>query len=280
MSSPRLEPWLMPETTRSGWKPSISPSAASRTQSTGVPSHAKPFVPSSKPTSVTHSGRREGDRARGGRAVGVRRDTASSTSSTPSSARRSVCRPVAPIPSSLVSSTRSIGLSSLVGDGFAGRARARARCGRPPSAARPSSSRAKSSSAPPRPPASSSIVPTSTRFMLRMNESASIENSSTSPSALPAGAQDVALEAPVVAVGGREGGEVVRAGQQRRRTRAGRPRRTDTGARARGRARTARARCGRGSGSGRRGCGRRGGRRSRRAPARRPARRSRAAAAR
>ena len=30
----------MPDTIRSGWKPSISPSEASRTQSTGVPSHA------------------------------------------------------------------------------------------------------------------------------------------------------------------------------------------------------------------------------------------------
>ncbi len=40
MSSPRLEPWLMPETIRSGSKPSISPRLANRTQSTGVPSHA------------------------------------------------------------------------------------------------------------------------------------------------------------------------------------------------------------------------------------------------
>jgi hypothetical protein len=40
MSSPRLAPWLMPETITSGSKPSTSPSDASRTQSTGVPSHA------------------------------------------------------------------------------------------------------------------------------------------------------------------------------------------------------------------------------------------------
>jgi hypothetical protein len=40
MSSPRLEPWLMPETIRSAVKPSISPSEAKRTQSTGVPSVA------------------------------------------------------------------------------------------------------------------------------------------------------------------------------------------------------------------------------------------------
>ena len=41
MSSPRLEPWLMPDTISSGLN-SISPSAAKRTQSTGVPSVAKP----------------------------------------------------------------------------------------------------------------------------------------------------------------------------------------------------------------------------------------------
>src|SRR5215217_5043152 len=115
MSSPRLEPWLMPATTRSGWKPSISPSAASRTQSTGVPSQAKPWVPSSKPTSVTHSGRLNVIE----RAVAERLEsgaiTASWTSSSRASARRSVCKPCAPIPSSLVSSTRSMP-SSLVGD--------------------------------------------------------------------------------------------------------------------------------------------------------------------
>ena len=40
MSSPRLEPWLMPETISSASKASTSPSAAKRTQSTGVPSVA------------------------------------------------------------------------------------------------------------------------------------------------------------------------------------------------------------------------------------------------
>ena len=40
MSSPRLEPWLIPETTSSASKPSIRPRWASRTQSTGVPSVA------------------------------------------------------------------------------------------------------------------------------------------------------------------------------------------------------------------------------------------------
>ena len=51
--------------------------------------------------------------------------------------------------------------------------------------------------------------------MWRMKVSASIQNAST-PSALlePLGAQHVALEAHVVGLGGREGGEVVRAGQR------------------------------------------------------------------
>jgi len=39
MSSPRLAPWLMPETISSGRSP-IRPSSAKRTQSTGVPSVA------------------------------------------------------------------------------------------------------------------------------------------------------------------------------------------------------------------------------------------------
>jgi hypothetical protein len=57
---------------------------------------------------VTHSGRLKvieravADRLESGATV------TSSMSSTSSSARRSVCSPVAPIPSSLVSSTRSI----------------------------------------------------------------------------------------------------------------------------------------------------------------------------
>ena len=39
MSSPRFEPWLIPDTISSGSNPT-SPSAANRTQSTGVPSVA------------------------------------------------------------------------------------------------------------------------------------------------------------------------------------------------------------------------------------------------
>ena len=68
-----------------------------------------------------------------------------------------------------------------------------------------------------RPPATSSIVPTSTRFMLRMNASASISNveqvAARGPSArLHHGAR----EADVRGLGRRERGEVVRADEQRR----------------------------------------------------------------
>ena len=57
MSSPRLAPWLVPETIRSGRPPS-RPSSAKRTQSTGVPSVAKPLWPSPNSTSSTLSGER------------------------------------------------------------------------------------------------------------------------------------------------------------------------------------------------------------------------------
>ena len=55
MSSPRFEPWLIPETISSGSN-SMRPRAANRTQSTGVPSVAKPVPPSSNSTSSTQSG--------------------------------------------------------------------------------------------------------------------------------------------------------------------------------------------------------------------------------
>ena len=57
MSSPRLEPWLIPDTISSGGSPS-SPRSANRTQSTGVPSVAYPVSPSANVTSSTHSGER------------------------------------------------------------------------------------------------------------------------------------------------------------------------------------------------------------------------------
>ena len=64
------------------------------------------------------------------------------------------------------------------------------------------------------PPATSSIVPTSTRFMWRMNSSASIQNSSEVAAAAPLGAEHVAVEALVVGLGRREGREVVRADER------------------------------------------------------------------
>src|SRR3954454_16109855 len=107
MSSPRLAPWLMPETISCASKPSISPSVAKRTQSTGVPSVAYPTVPSPKSTSWTQIGRRVVIE----RAVAERLPsgamTASSTSSMAASARRRACRPSASIPSSWVTSALS-----------------------------------------------------------------------------------------------------------------------------------------------------------------------------
>jgi hypothetical protein len=94
----------MPETISSGTN-SISPRAAKRTQSTGVPSVAKPLLPSPNSTSSTQSGWRIVML----RAVALRFEsgaiTASSTPGTSSSARRMAFRPVAVMPSSLVRRT-------------------------------------------------------------------------------------------------------------------------------------------------------------------------------
>ncbi len=94
----------MPETISSGLN-STRPSAAKRTQSTGVPSVAKPLVPSANSISSTQSGLRVVML----RAVALRLEsgaiTASSMSGTSSSARRMAFRPVAWMPSSFVSST-------------------------------------------------------------------------------------------------------------------------------------------------------------------------------
>ncbi len=104
MSSPRLAPWLMPETISSGTN-SISPSAAKRTQSTGVPSVANPVVPSPNSTSSTHSGWRIVML----RAVALRLEsgaiTASSSPGTSSRASRMTFSPVAVMPSSFTSRT-------------------------------------------------------------------------------------------------------------------------------------------------------------------------------
>src|SRR3954454_3849522 len=113
MSSPRFEPWLMPETISSGWN-SISPSVANRTQSTGVPSVAKPDVPSPNSTSSTQSGRRVVIE----RAVALRFEsgaiTASSMPGSSSRARRRAWSPVAWMPSSLVKRTFKAWCSRVV----------------------------------------------------------------------------------------------------------------------------------------------------------------------
>src|SRR4051812_21035135 len=101
MSSPRLAPWLIPETIRSALCPS-RPRSAKRTQSTGVPSVAKPVVPSSNSISSTQIG----ERVVMLRAVALRLEsgaiTCTCTSSSAWSARRSAWSPWAPIPSSFV----------------------------------------------------------------------------------------------------------------------------------------------------------------------------------
>ena len=94
----------MPDTISSGSN-STRPSAAKRTQSTGVPSVAKPVPPSPKSTSSTQSGWRVVML----RAVALRFEsgaiTASSTPGTSSSASRMACRAGGLMPSSLVSRT-------------------------------------------------------------------------------------------------------------------------------------------------------------------------------
>ena len=129
-------------------------------------------MPSSRSTSSTHSGLRVVML----RAVALRLEsgaiTASSMSGTASSALRSTCRPVAPMPSSLVSRTlmRSTRIGDVLevqpvrGSGVAGLGPGPA-LQQAGEVRRPCSARS----------ATSSIVPTSTRTMLRMNASASIQ---------------------------------------------------------------------------------------------------------
>src|SRR5215212_5639186 len=114
MSSPRFAPWLIPDTISSGGS-SISPSAAKRTQSTGVPSVANPLVPSPNSTSSTQIGSWRVT----ARPVALRFESGAITprSTSGSSCRcfRRTFRPVAVMPSSLVSRTL-IGARSRVCD--------------------------------------------------------------------------------------------------------------------------------------------------------------------
>ena len=103
----------MPETISSGGSP-IRPRLAKRTQSTGVPSVAYPLVPSPNSISSAHSGwrvvmlRALAERLESG-AI-----TASSIPGTFRRARRSSFRPVAWMPSSLVSRTLMEGAEAML----------------------------------------------------------------------------------------------------------------------------------------------------------------------
>src|ERR1044072_3821234 len=122
MSSPRLAPWLIPETIKSGRWPT-RPSSAKRTQSTGVPPVAKPRSPSPNSPSATA----RGERVVMLRAVALRLESGAITStSTPSSsrrARRAACKPGAEIPSSLVSRTRTPAILGRAVEGVSPRQR-------------------------------------------------------------------------------------------------------------------------------------------------------------
>src|SRR3954471_6107613 len=106
MSSPRLAPWLITETIRSG-RPPTRPGSAKRTQSTGGPSGAKPTRPSSKVTSSTVSG----ERVVMPRPMALRLESgemkSGSTPSSSTSARRPACSPGSEMPSSLVRRMRT-----------------------------------------------------------------------------------------------------------------------------------------------------------------------------
>ena len=104
MLSPRLDPWLIPETISSGRSPR-SPRSAKRTQSTGcrrsrTRSNRRRRSP---PRPTAASG---GDAARGGAAVGVRRDHVR-LGFLLQRRRAAACRPSAWIPSSFVIRTRT-----------------------------------------------------------------------------------------------------------------------------------------------------------------------------
>src|SRR3954454_22730999 len=126
MSSPRLEPWLIPETISSGRSPTRT-SSAKRTQSTGVPSVPYPIEPSSKGISSTQ----RGERVVMLRAVALRLESGAITWTSSSGILRNSTRrafsPAAWIPSSLVirtftrppilRSSISAGLSARLGRG-------------------------------------------------------------------------------------------------------------------------------------------------------------------
>ena len=193
MSSPRLSAVVDAGDDESASKPSIRPERGRGGRSRPACRRWRSRrVPSPKSTSSTHSGRRVVIE----RAVAERLPsgaiTASSTLGELEQRRRSACRPSASIPSSLVSRTlmrshegsrrrRCRGVSRVARHSRRRRVPARAAAARGArlacAAARPAARRSPRRSR--LPPATSSIVPTRTRFMWRMNASASIQNSSS-----------------------------------------------------------------------------------------------------
>src|SRR5918992_619892 len=207
MSSPRLAPWLMPDTISSG-SSSIKPSAANRTQSTGVPLVANPEVPSPNSTSSTSSGSKVMLRA-----VAERFEsgamTASSMPGTSSRACRSTLSPVAVMPSSFVSRTFT-GRGYSVGDRL--QVKALRRRSRPGLAARPSLEES------PKPLRADTVEHRSHQHSHHVaQERVGLDDERQHVLALvdPLRPHHVALEADVVGLRRREGGEGVAARQGR-----------------------------------------------------------------
>ena len=202
-----------------------------------------------------------GDRPRHRRAVAVGGDHRRARSpAMRRSARRSACSPSASIPSSLVSSTRMVLMLRTCPDRWrpppTGTVSSSSRTRSPRSRRRRGRAHGPARSARRRPAAvrraaartprahagrerTSSIVPTSTRFMWRMKVSASIQNSSTSRVERPPPAARRRGRTDVVGLGRRERGEVVGAGEHRRGLRAAPRDRPGTASAAPARARSA-----------------------------------------
>ncbi len=227
MSSPRLAPWLMPETISSGVC-STSPSAAKRTQSTGVPSVAKPIVPSPNSTSSTHSG----ERVVMLRAVALRFESGAITdSSTPGHLQQRAAQHVQAGGADAV----VVGEQDLHRGPQDSRASVRAPIPDTAHGRRPSRRpRARGRPASRRSSQATSCWPLPThqhradeRAHHVAHEGVRLDPEGEHVGGLldPLGAHDLALEAHVVGLGGREGGEVVpaeRAPPRRRRARRGR----------------------------------------------------------
>ena len=197
MSSPRLAPWLIPETISSEGRLDEAQGGEAHAVDRGaVGREARCAVAELDlldPDRVV-----EGHGAARGAAVGVGRDhlevdVGQLEQGPPHGVQASgrnavvVCRALSQAAWARVSVRRSPG-KSLV----------RGRVAPASLRGRPSRSAAKRSGGIP-----SSIVPTRIRTMCRMNVSASIQNASTSPGLDPLGAEHVALEAHMLRLGGR-----------------------------------------------------------------------------